>query len=566
VPAGTAAGVAVHARGWGWRHGTRKAWAVRGLDLRIEPGERVMLLGPSGAGKSTLLAGLAGLLDPAESGGDEEGELLLAGVPARVARVQGVQAGQARTGLLLQDPQAQTVLARCGDDVAFGLENHAVPTDRIWAQVAQSLREVGFPYDLGHSTAALSGGERQRLALAGVLALRPGLLLLDEPTAMLDPDGADQVRRSVAEVLALTGAGCILVEHRVAPWLPLIDRVVVLEPGGGIRADGSPQAVFAAQSETLSAAGVWVPGVLVGRSRSAELNTPGSTAGLVAARPAGAGTAAGLAAAEAGSVTAVQETAVQETARQGTAVQGVAGPAAAGPGTSGARLEAERLLTAAGLAARRPGQSVPAVRDLDFSVTAGRALCVVGPNGAGKSTLALTVAGLVRPAAGSLVAGPSLDAGAGPSPSAWRAGELVSRIGTVFQEPQHQFVASTVAAELAVGPQRVRGPHRPDPARTAARTDELLERLRLTHLVRANPFTLSGGEQRRLSVATVLATAPKVLVLDEPTFGQDARTWVELTALLTELMAEGAAIMVATHDQELIAELGHPDLGAVLAL
>jgi energy-coupling factor transport system ATP-binding protein len=180
--------------------------------------------------------------------------------------------------------------------------------------------------------------------------------------------------------------------------------------------------------------------------------------------------------------------------------------------------------------------------------------------------LALTVAGLVRPAGGRLVAGSALAAGAGPDPIKWRAGELVSRIGTVFQEPQHQFVAATVAAELAVGPARVRGPRRPSPGQVAARTDELLERLRLTHLARANPFTLSGGEQRRLSVATVLATAPSVLVLDEPTFGQDARTWVELTALLTELLAEGAAIMVATHDQELVDELGHPDRGEVLAL
>ncbi len=514
-----ATGVAVNARGWGWRHGTRKAWAVRGLDLRIEPGERVMLLGPSGAGKSSLLAGLAGLLDPVESGGDEEGELLLGGVPARRARVQGVRAGQALTGLLLQDPQAQTVLARCGDDVAFGLENHAVPTGQIWPRVEQALQEVGFPYGIAHPTAALSGGERQRLALAGVLALRPGLLLLDEPTAMLDPEGARRVRESVASVLALTGAGCLLVEHRVEPWLSLIDRVVVLEPGGGVRADGRPEVVFAEQSAALTAAGVWVPGVRVGRSRM----------GTTSARTASART------------TSARSATAQVT-------------------------QGELLLQASDLAARRPGQAKPAVHDVNLTVTAGRALCVVGPNGVGKSTLALTMAGLVRPAAGCLVAGPGLAAGAGPHPIDWRAGDLVSRIGTVFQEPQLQFVASTVAAELAVGPAKVRKPRRPDPQRIAARTDELLDRLRLSHLARANPFTLSGGEQRRLSVATVLATAPRVLVLDEPTFGQDARTWAELTALLTELLAEGAAMMIATHDQELVDELGHPDVGEVLSL
>src|SRR4051794_23037014 len=219
-----------------------------------------MLLGPSGAGKSTVLAGLAGLLDPHESGGDEEGELLLDGVPAGRARVQGVRAGQPLTGLLLQDPQAQTVLARCGDDVAFGLENHAVPGDRIWSRVQQALQDVGFPYGIEHPTAALSGGERQRLALAGVLALRPGLLLLDEPTAMLDGPGAAALREQVGRVLAATGATCVLVEHRLDGWLDLVDRVVVLEPGGGVAADGSPAAVFAAHRAALAADGVWVPG------------------------------------------------------------------------------------------------------------------------------------------------------------------------------------------------------------------------------------------------------------------------------------------------------------------
>ncbi|GAB6899799.1 ABC transporter ATP-binding protein [Kineosporia succinea] len=531
----------VEARDWGWRHSTRKAWAVRGLDLRIEPGERVLLLGASGAGKSTLLAGLAGLLDPEESGGDEEGSLLLDGVVARRARVDAVRAGQALTGLLLQDPQAQTVLARCGDDVAFGLENHAVPTSEIWPRVAKALDGVGFPYPVEHPTGRLSGGERQRLALAGVLALGPGLLLLDEPTAMLDPAGADLVRRSIATVLEMTGAGCVLVEHRVEPWLPFIDRVVVLEPGGGVFADGAPGQVFAEQASALVAAGVWVPGVRSRWRTRGTANLPGAGSGgspLLTAEPRPAAAAASV---------------------------------------------AEPLLTAEGLAARRPGQTEPPVRDVDLTVRAGRALAVTGPNGAGKSTLALTLAGLTPPAAGSLTASGILANGAGPHPHRWRAGQLVSRIGTVFQDPQHQFVASTVAGELAVGPERAAGRRgwfgrtaNPDAGGTSSarrvrgtpiEIDELLRRLRLDHLARANPYTLSGGEQRRLSVATVLATAPGVLVLDEPTFGQDARTWTELTALLLELLGEGRAVVAATHDLELVEALaGDGDTGEVLEL
>lgn len=220
-----------------------------GVDLRVERGERVLLLGPSGAGKSTLLAALAGLLP--EDSGEQEGTVEVDGVDPRADRE--------RVGIVFQDPETQLVMARCGDDVAFGLENRGVPADEIWPRVDEALRRVGFPYHRDRPTAALSGGEQQRLALAGTLALRPGLLLLDEPTANLDPAGAALVRRAVAD--AMDGdTTLILVEHRVAEALPLVDRVVVLEPGGGVRADGPPEAVFAAHGDALAADGVWVPG------------------------------------------------------------------------------------------------------------------------------------------------------------------------------------------------------------------------------------------------------------------------------------------------------------------
>jgi energy-coupling factor transporter ATP-binding protein EcfA2 len=513
---GSTGPVAVRARGWGWRHATRRAWAVRGVDLDVAPGERVLLLGPSGAGKSTLLAGLAGLLDPgtgpAGGIGEQEGELLLDGRPARLARLEAVQAGQARTGLLLQDPLAQTVLARCGDDVAFGLENHAVPREQIWPRVEAALRGVAFPYGLQHPTSRLSGGQRQRLALAGVLALRPGLMLLDEPTAMLDPDGAARLRDQVREVLTATGAGCVLVEHRVAPWLDLVDRVVVLEPGGGVIADGPPQQVLVERGAELAAGGVWVPGHLPSR--------PPRPPGRDHAR------------------FPVAENRYPCVNRYPCMITG---------GVEGAG--GEPLLQVRGVAVRRPGLEAPAVRDVDLDLHAGRTTCVVGPNGAGKSSLALALAGLAAPSSGSVTASRALSGTAGSRhPHRWRPRELVTRIGTVFQEPQHQFVARTCAEELAVGPHRLGLPA----AEVKARSDELLERLRLTALARANPFTLSGGEQRRLSVGTVLATRPRVLVLDEPTFGQDSRTWAELVALLHDLVGEGAALVAVTHDQALV--------------
>ena len=164
-------------------------------------------------------------------------------------------------------------------------------------------------------------------------------------------------------------------------------------------------------------------------------------------------------------------------------------------------------------------------------------------SGSGKSTLALTLGGLL-PAAGGRLDAAALARGLAPDPIRWRSRELVSRIGTVFQEPGHQFVASTVLAELETGPRAIGM----DQSGIARRVDELAQRLRLTELLAANPFTLSGGQQRRLSVATALATAPEVLVLDEPTFGQDARTWAELVAMIGALRDDGRAIVAVTHD------------------
>ncbi|MCM4080524.1 ABC transporter ATP-binding protein [Paractinoplanes hotanensis] len=461
-------------RGFGWRHAGRRAWAVRDVDLHIAHGERVLLLGPSGAGKSTLLAALAGLLP--EDSGEAAGTIEIDGLDPLKARHRATteawssgrhgEPGQG-VGIVFQDPQTQLVMARSGDDVAFGLENRGVPPAQIWPRVSDALDRVGFPYPIIRSTAALSGGEAQRLALAGVLALRPGLLLLDEPTANLDPAGAELVRESLA---ALRDQTTILVEHRVAEALPLVDRVVVLEAGGGVRADGAPEMVFAAYGDRLADEGVWVPGFTIPPLKSA---TP--------------------------------------------------------PGPELVR--ASQVAVSQRLA------------PVSLAVNAGEVLAVTGPNGAGKSTLALTLGGLLAPTGGRVHG-----FGDDRPPHRWRAATLTGRIGSVFQNPEHQFVTARVADELAVGPRRL--------GRSAAEVtrivDDLLDRLRLSKLAGANPYTLSGGEARRLSVATALATAPRLLVLDEPTFGQDRRTWIELVTLLATLRDDGHGIVAVTHDDDFV--------------
>jgi energy-coupling factor transport system ATP-binding protein len=461
----------IEAQGWGWRHAGRKAWALRGIDLVVEPGERVLLLGASGAGKSTLMHALAGVLG-GEEAGEEVGRLSLDGLGPRAAR--------GRAGLVLQDPDTQVILARVGDDVAFGCENLGVPPREIWPRVGEALDAVGLRLRLDHPTEQLSGGQQQRLALAGVLAMQPGLLLLDEPTANLDPDGVREVRDAVGRVLQRTGATLVVVEHRVATWLPLVDRVVVVGPDG-VLADGSAEEVLAASGQALAASGIWVP-----------QHPP---------------TVPPLRHAPAGSL----------------------------------------LLSTEDLAVGRRGQPVRA--GLDLELRAGASVAVTGSNGTGKSTLALTLAGLLPPVAGRVRAHPLLAGGAGECPHTWRSRDLVSRVGVVFQEPEHQFLTNTVQAELEVG---LRATRQLD-ERGRARVGELLERLRLSRLARANPFTLSGGEKRRLSVATVLVTSPALLVLDEPTFGQDALTWAELVRLLADLLQEGRTVLSVTHDLAFVA-------------
>lgn len=475
----------VEARGWGWRYASRTRWAVSDLDLRIEPGERVLLLGASGSGKSTLLQALAGVLGGAEEG-ESSGELIVDGGGASEAR--------GRSGLVLQDPDSQVILARVGDDVAFGCENLGVPREETWPRVRHALAEVGLDVALDRSTSQLSGGQKQRLALAGVLAMRPGLLLLDEPTANLDPAGVVEVRDAVDRVLQATGATLVVVEHRVEVWLPLVNRVIVLSPTGGVAADGPPDAVLGARGKELAESGVWVPG-----------HPP--------AFPARAGSA-GVTLLSARDLTVGRASTAQSSGRSS---DGSASSNSSGFVSSG----------------------------LDVEISAGTTTAITGPNGSGKTTLGLTMAGLLPPMAGAVVASVELRDGTGEHPIRWKSRELLTRIGTVFQEPEHQFLTSTVREELAVGPRALKL-SRPE---ITARVDELLERLRLGALAAANPFTLSGGEKRRLSVATVLATRPRVMVLDEPTFGQDSRTWQELLAVLGELVREGRAIGAMTHDQ-----------------
>jgi len=411
-----------------------------------------------------------------------------------------------------------------------------VPASQIWPRVRRALAAVDLDVPFDRRTDELSGGQQQRLALAGALAMhdkpsagRPQLLLLDEPTANLDPAGVAQLHEAIGNLVADRATALIVVEHRVDVWLDIVDRVIVLGQGGGIVADGTPPAVFATHGDELTRQGVWVPGIpLPVAHRDTTLNA--------------------------------------DLALRGTNL------------TIG----------------YRAGE--PVREHLDIGIPTGLCTVITGPNGVGKSTLALTLAGLLPQLGGQVEASPKLVpspanirqrrlakqhhighfSASRPSrntknltnsgmsmvdPHSWTSTQLLTRLGTVFQQPEHQFITSQVGEELAVG---LRALHWPADAITQ-RVDELLASLHLDHLANANPFTLSGGEMRRLSVGTVLATNPAVMVLDEPTFGQDRATWCDLACLIGQVLDDGGTVLGVTHDQDFIDILGQHriEMGAV---
>lgn len=467
----------IRAQGFSWRHADRDEPAVGPLDLSIDAGEKVLLLGPSGAGKTTLLHAIAGVL-PAESGA-AAGQLLIGD------RAPDPRRGE--TGLVLQDPDSQVIFSRVGDDVAFGMENLGLGADVIEDRISTSLAVMGLDLPHDHPTAALSGGQKQRLALAGIHAMAPQVIILDEPTANIDPDSAVSVRDAVLDTQTATSATMVIVEHRIDLWLDHVDTVIVLGPDG-LLTQGPPRRVFGDPelAEVLAECGIWVPG-------------------------------------------------------------------SAGPVRTDSPPKGEVVLRTEQLDVARPGAKAAAAAGLDLSIRAGEAVGIVGANGAGKSTLALTLAGLIPEFGGRVSALGSLRSGAKRArPFRWPSAFLAPRIGMVFQEPEHQFLRSSVAEELALGP-RLAGW---STAQVEERVADLLGVLGLERLADAHPQGLSGGEKRRLSVAAMIAPRPQVLIVDEPTFGQDALTWAGLVELFLDVLDRGSTVVAISHDHAFLDAIG----------
>ncbi|MCR2813133.1 ATP-binding cassette domain-containing protein [Microbacterium sp. zg.Y1084] len=481
--------------------------------LSIDPGEVVLLLGPSGSGKSTLALSLNGLIPQA--------------VPAAVAgsvRVAGEDAGTTpvarlatRVGMVFQDPDAQLVTGTVLDEVAFGPENLRLPAPEVLARAEEALRRVGLWERRGENPDHLSGGGRQRLAIACALALQSPLLVLDEPTANLDPRGIEEFYRALGDIATTGDRAILLIEHNLDAAIGLVDRVVALDAAGGTVVDGPVGDVLRTRAAELHDMGVWLPTATLAALRLRRAGyrldplplTPGELRDALQAEPA-------------------------PVTPTGTADD-------AAPASAPARRRNAPVVQVRGLTVARGRREV--LHDVDLDVRAGEFVAVVGANGAGKTTLVQAIAGVVRPPRGRVEVG-------GIDPGRADARTLHRRIGFVFQNPEHQFIAGTVFDELAHG---LRLQRVPEP-QVRERTDELLERFGLADKADVHPFLLSGGQKRRLSVGTALVAGAPVLVLDEPTFGQDRARADELLTLLRDLNRQGTTIIVVTHDMQLVTE------------
>lgn len=475
--------------------------ALDDVTLEVCRGERVCVLGANGSGKSTLASVICGLLAP------DEGDVELAGHAVCTGGVPDLAAyrdARRQLGLVFQNPDDQIVTSVVADDVAFGPENLGVPRAQISVRVARELRRVAMEKYAHADPSRLSGGQRQRVCIAGALAMEPAVLVLDEPSSLLDVRGRAAIMRVMGR-LAAAGATLVHVTHFMDEALAA-DRVVVMQHGH-VALEGTPDEVFAAKNaQVIEALGLEMP-------FEARL--------AVALRQAGAA---------------------------GGAIAAPGAPSDEKPAACAACAPAaEPLAILARDLGFSYGPDAQALDGVSLEVPARATTAIVGQTGSGKSTLLRLLCGLEAADAGSLTV-------CGINAATKRGRRQVRRaVGYVMQHPERQLFAQTVAEDVAFGP-RNQGL---SAAEVERRVAHALDLVGLADRRDASPFELSGGQQRLAAIAGVLAMEPELLVLDEPTAGLDPRGRARLRALMADLAAHGVTLLQVTHSMEDAARADH---------
>lgn len=506
-----------------YRYRHAESLTLKNINLDLERGKFVVVMGPAGAGKSTLSLCLNGLI-PQLLEGELSGRLTVAGQD--VSR-QPVQALARHIGLVLQDPETQIFGRTVAEDTAFGPRNLAFSEMEVERRVAEVLKLVALQGYDQRNTAELSGGEKQRLAVAGVLAMGPEILVLDEPASELDPQGRVDLYAALDELRRKRNLTILVIEHNVEEVIERADEVVVLNEGE-IVWRGLPADIFR-QVELLRQLGIkplpvselgwdfyqrgWIESEEVPLNLSAAVNVVRK---IVMGRSESPEPAIALA------VPAEQVLAQAIPDRPVIAQTPV-------------------LLTVSGLVHRYPsGQTV--IKDLDLSVREGEFVALVGPNGAGKTTLAKHFNGLLKPSDGDVIVD-------GINTRHIETAGLAQTVGYVFQNPDHQIFAVSVEKEIEYGLRNVGLGHQ----EIRNRLDWVLDLTGLQEHRTDHPFTLGKGKRQLLATASILALKPKLLVIDEPTTGLDWNGTQAIMSFIRELNRHGTTIVMITHDMEIVA-------------
>ncbi|MFD7435504.1 ABC transporter ATP-binding protein [Streptomyces sp. NPDC059861] len=503
---------------------------VQGVDFEVPEGELVLLVGPSGVGKSTLLGAVSGLV-PHFTGGTLRGRVTVAGRDTRTHKPRELADVVGTVG---QDPLAHFVTDTVEDELAYGMESLGLAPDVMRRRVEETLDLLGLA-DLRHRPiATLSGGQRQRVAIGSVLTPHPSVLVLDEPTSALDPAAAEEVLAVLQRLVHDLGTTVLMAEHRLERVVQYADQVALLPAPGAAPLLGTPAEMMAVSPVyppvvDLGRLAGWSPLPLTvrdARRRAADLRRQLEGRDTVASRGRGE----------------------PRDQPHGTRTRDRSAP----PETWGAphrRFRRRRPLAppASPYAAEVQALAVtrgrvPALRHIDLTVSPGETIALMGRNGAGKSTLLSTLVGLVQPSSGSVRVGDA-------TPHRTPPPELVRRVGLVPQEPRDLLYAETVAAECAAADADAGA----EPGTCRALVSELLPGI----TDGAHPRDLSEGQRLTLALAVVLTARPPLLLLDEPTRGLDYAAKSRLVTLVRGLAAEGHAVVLATHDVELAAELAH---------
>ena len=482
-------------RGFGFRHVGAGRAAIEDVMLDISAGEYLGVLGAAGAGATTLLTARDGVV-PQLVRGETSGSITVLG---RDPRVVPVREWARDIGLVFDDPTLSATQATVADEVAFGLENLGVPPADMDLRIAMALASVGLGGMEARVPTTLSGGEQQRLAIACALAMGPSVLVLDDPSANLDPAGRRAVFGILRRLNREHGVTVIVADEDVEALAADATRILVLHEGRLV-VSGTPGAVLGAPTR-LAGLGV----------RSTEAAILAGMMGVPEPVP-----------------TSVERVSrvllVRETA---SAVEPA--PAAETPPGDGVLVQ--------DVTYSYPGAPGPAVAGVSLAVAPGEVVGIVGANGSGKTTLGRLVNGLLRPARGRI----SVD---GMVTASHPVRTLAAHVGSVFQDPAHQLFASTVADELALGPRAIGLSE----ARIGERVREVAEALELGEVLGRHPLRLGRAERKLVALGAVLAMGPRVLILDEPTTGADARLAGIIEAQVRAAAAGGCAVLVASHD------------------